>query len=281
MKPTDSTTVAQDRHHVRFRNFFRDLGPGLITGAADDDPSGISTYSVAGATLGYAGLWTALFSFPLMAAVAVDVRTAGNGHRSWTCECHPASLSAMGAVAGLRTSNDCKRIQHRRRPWRYGGCNADGDCHSLVCLDASVRRVDHRTSILDVLPGHREDLQVANVGLVCLFHRRIPSKTRLVAGTQGDFYSPFRMDEIVCFRFGRNPWNYNLSLSFFLAGRAGSRGRPGAWQEVRGATERRNRRRAEQSPERRRDRYAAFKSCDVFHHPNNGDDVARARHYEH
>jgi NRAMP (natural resistance-associated macrophage protein)-like metal ion transporter len=52
-----------------FRQFFRNLGPGLITGAADDDPSGISTYSVAGAAYGYAGLWTALFSFPLMSAV--------------------------------------------------------------------------------------------------------------------------------------------------------------------------------------------------------------------
>jgi len=45
------------------------LGPGLITGAADDDPSGISTYSVAGAAFGYATLWIALLTFPLMAAV--------------------------------------------------------------------------------------------------------------------------------------------------------------------------------------------------------------------
>jgi NRAMP (natural resistance-associated macrophage protein)-like metal ion transporter len=45
------------------------LGPGLITGAADDDPSGISTYSVAGAAYGYATLWVALLTFPLMAAV--------------------------------------------------------------------------------------------------------------------------------------------------------------------------------------------------------------------
>lgn len=52
-----------------FRQFFADLGPGLVTGAADDDPSGISTYSIAGATFGYASLWTALLSFPLMAAV--------------------------------------------------------------------------------------------------------------------------------------------------------------------------------------------------------------------
>jgi NRAMP (natural resistance-associated macrophage protein)-like metal ion transporter len=49
--------------------FFRDLGPGLITGAADDDPSGISTYSVTGASLGYTALWTALVTFPLMASV--------------------------------------------------------------------------------------------------------------------------------------------------------------------------------------------------------------------
>jgi len=51
------------------RSFFSGLGPGLITGAADDDPSGISTYSVTGAAFGYAPLWTALFSFPLMTAV--------------------------------------------------------------------------------------------------------------------------------------------------------------------------------------------------------------------
>lgn len=51
------------------KEFFKNLGPGLITGAADDDPSGISTYSIAGAQFGFAPLWTALFSFPLMTVV--------------------------------------------------------------------------------------------------------------------------------------------------------------------------------------------------------------------
>ncbi|MGB6898283.1 MAG: divalent metal cation transporter, partial [Candidatus Acidiferrum sp.] len=51
------------------RRFFAVLGPGIITGAADDDPSGISTYSVAGAAYGYATLWIALLTFPLMSAV--------------------------------------------------------------------------------------------------------------------------------------------------------------------------------------------------------------------
>lgn len=53
----------------RVRKFFSQLGPGLITGAADDDPSGISTYSVAGASFGYLPLWMAPFAFPLMFAV--------------------------------------------------------------------------------------------------------------------------------------------------------------------------------------------------------------------
>jgi NRAMP (natural resistance-associated macrophage protein)-like metal ion transporter len=51
------------------RRFFALLGPGLVTGAADDDPSGIVTYSIAGAQLGTSMLWTALLTFPLMAAV--------------------------------------------------------------------------------------------------------------------------------------------------------------------------------------------------------------------
>jgi NRAMP (natural resistance-associated macrophage protein)-like metal ion transporter len=51
------------------RRFFSLLGPGLITGAADDDPSGVATYSIAGAQLGTSLLWTAFITWPLMGAV--------------------------------------------------------------------------------------------------------------------------------------------------------------------------------------------------------------------
>ena len=54
---------------AKIKKFFKALGPGLITGASDDDPSGIATYSQAGAKFGLATLWTALITFPLMAAV--------------------------------------------------------------------------------------------------------------------------------------------------------------------------------------------------------------------
>lgn len=54
---------------TRIKKFFRVLGPGLITGASDDDPSGIATYSQAGAQYGLTTLWTALITFPLMASI--------------------------------------------------------------------------------------------------------------------------------------------------------------------------------------------------------------------
>jgi NRAMP (natural resistance-associated macrophage protein)-like metal ion transporter len=53
----------------RLRGFLKTLGPGLITGASDDDPSGIGTYSQAGAQLGYGIGWTMLLTFPLMTAI--------------------------------------------------------------------------------------------------------------------------------------------------------------------------------------------------------------------
>ena len=54
---------------VKIKKTLRILGPGLVTGASDDDPSGIATYSQAGAQFGLTTLWLALFTFPLMAAI--------------------------------------------------------------------------------------------------------------------------------------------------------------------------------------------------------------------
>src|SRR5213083_2933886 len=51
------------------RSFIRALGPGLITGAADDDPSGIGTHSQIGAEFGYGLAWTFVLSFPLMVVI--------------------------------------------------------------------------------------------------------------------------------------------------------------------------------------------------------------------
>ncbi|MGH9441240.1 MAG: NRAMP family divalent metal transporter [Thermoanaerobaculia bacterium] len=65
----NSTKAAPRTTPAVARRLLSSLGPGLVTGAADDDPSGIATYSVAGARLGTSLLWTAALTWPLMAAV--------------------------------------------------------------------------------------------------------------------------------------------------------------------------------------------------------------------
>src|SRR4030081_2182634 len=80
----------------RFRDFLKSLGPGLITGASDDDPSGIGTYSQAGAQLGYGIGWTMLLTFPLMAAIqeisARVGRVTGQGISGNVCRYYSAWL---------------------------------------------------------------------------------------------------------------------------------------------------------------------------------------------
>jgi len=73
----------------RLKRFLKILGPGLITGAADDDPSGIATYSIAGAALGFTTLWTALVTLPLMSVVQFLCAKIG-------------MVSGMGLAAVLR-----------------------------------------------------------------------------------------------------------------------------------------------------------------------------------
>lgn len=111
----------------RLRAFFRNLGPGLITGAADDDPSGVATYSAAGARFGFALLWTAPVVLPLMAAVQLMCAriglVAGQGLAGVLRDYYPrwvlwlacglllvanvvnigADLGAMAAVASMLT----------------------------------------------------------------------------------------------------------------------------------------------------------------------------------
>ena len=65
----DPAPPTQEEHKSRLRRFLGILGPGLVTGVADDDPSGVATYSQAGAAFGVGLLWTAPLSLPLMYAV--------------------------------------------------------------------------------------------------------------------------------------------------------------------------------------------------------------------
>src|SRR5712672_589710 len=98
----------EPHHPFSFRLFLKSLGPGLITGASDDDPSGIGTYSQAGAQLGYGIGWTMLLTFPLMAAIqeisARDGRVTGHGIAGNVCR-HYSVLLLNVVVALLFIAN--------------------------------------------------------------------------------------------------------------------------------------------------------------------------------
>src|SRR3954464_14557023 len=64
-----ATSAASGSSRVGWRRYVTSAGPGLVTGASDDDPSGIATYSQAGAQFRFGLLWLALVTLPLMSAV--------------------------------------------------------------------------------------------------------------------------------------------------------------------------------------------------------------------
>jgi NRAMP (natural resistance-associated macrophage protein)-like metal ion transporter len=90
------------------RRLWKRLGPGLVTGAADDDPSGIATYSQVGAGFGYGILWTAFFTFPLMVGIqAVSARigrVTGHGLAANIRKHYPPAL-LFGIVGLLLVAN--------------------------------------------------------------------------------------------------------------------------------------------------------------------------------
>jgi NRAMP (natural resistance-associated macrophage protein)-like metal ion transporter len=101
-KPPKKQSAASDKE-----SFLKRLGPGLITGASDDDPSGIGTYSQAGAQLGFGVGWTMLLTYPLMVAIQEISgrigRVTGRGIAGNVCRNFPApviwSLVALLFVA--------------------------------------------------------------------------------------------------------------------------------------------------------------------------------------
>src|SRR2546426_2763359 len=129
--PKRRVARAEPTEHRAFRRFFSNLGPGLITGAADDDPSGISTYSVAGATFGYLPLWTALFSFPLMAAVQL-------------------MCARLGLVTGLGLAGVIRRRYSR---WVLWGACALLVIANVINIAADLGGMAEATSVVTGTPA--------------------------------------------------------------------------------------------------------------------------------
>jgi hypothetical protein len=110
------------RRHLRGFGYFSRLGPAVVTGAADDDPSGIGTYSQVGASFGFGLLWLAPFTLPLAAAVQ---ETAGRLYHGLVCDLdrppvpRPVFWFAVGSCASP-TCSYRRRLAAMARPSAAG-----------------------------------------------------------------------------------------------------------------------------------------------------------------
>jgi NRAMP (natural resistance-associated macrophage protein)-like metal ion transporter len=118
---------------------FGELGPGLITGAADDDPSGIATYSQAGAQFGYNMLWTMVLTYPLMTAVqlvsAQIGRVTGCGLAKNLGDVLPKKL-VLGLIALLFVANTINIGANLSAMGAATGLAAGGPIHLYTALFA-------------------------------------------------------------------------------------------------------------------------------------------------
>jgi NRAMP (natural resistance-associated macrophage protein)-like metal ion transporter len=137
-----SSSIDRTAHKKSPSGFLKALGPGLVTGAADDDPSGIATYSQIGAQFGYTLGWTMLFSYPLMTAVQ--------------------GLSAgIGAVSGSGLSKNLKR---HYSPWLAYGATALLFIANFINIGANLAAMG---AALRLLAGGPQVLYALMFGIVC------------------------------------------------------------------------------------------------------------------
>lgn len=136
--------------------FLKRLGPGLVTGAADDDPSGIATYSQIGAQFGYGLAWTMLFSFPLMTVIqAVSAR--------------------IGCVTGCGIAQNLRR---HYSPWLLRAIVMLLIVANVINLGADLGAMG---AALGLLIGGPEHLYTALFGVVCILLETFISYARYAA----------------------------------------------------------------------------------------------------
>jgi NRAMP (natural resistance-associated macrophage protein)-like metal ion transporter len=132
------------RRHSRAVEAWKSLGPGLITGAADDDPSGIATYSQAGAQFGLGLLWTIVLTYPLMAGIQL----VG---------------AEIGRVTGEGLAGNMRRVFPR---WLLTGLVALLVATNTINIAADVAAMGEAASLL--LPKAGLNFYTVGFGVLCL-----------------------------------------------------------------------------------------------------------------
>jgi hypothetical protein len=172
---TSSTEKSESKNPVR--RFLRKLGPGLITGAADDDPSGIATYSVAGAQHGTALLWTALVTWPLMGCVQFSCVHASGWSRAAGCGNVASQISqATDRRCDLRPFHR-EHDQHRGGSVGHGGFRGNAHWIKVALVRPTLRHRDYCRVDLVPLRANCANPQMAGAGADGLRHHRFPHQS--------------------------------------------------------------------------------------------------------
>lgn len=239
------------------KNILDRLGPGLITGASDDDPSGIGTYSQAGAALGYTTLWTAIVTLPLMVVVqhicAKIGMCSGRGLAGVLHRYYSKKL-LYPVVIGLVIANTI---------------NAGADIAAIAAainmfipipISAMVIPIAVAIVVLQVWGSYRLILKIFKWLTLSLFAYVIAaffSEAGLVCRCKSHIHSTDLIYQRIHHDCSRNTGHDNLAVSLFLGG-----GRRGRGRKERGPDEivraKRCDRRRDQEREDRHDRRDAF-----------------------
>lgn len=208
----------------KVKKFLKALGPGVVTGASDDDPSGIATYSQAGAKYGLATLWTVLITFPLMAAIqeicariglvtAVGLTTTLRKHYSkfvlylMILFSIPAIILNIGAdIAGMGA------VAHLIFP----------AIHAIIF---SILFTAILLFFIIYLPYSKFVSVLKYLCLTLLLYIIVPFFTKPDWGRiKSDIHPDDKMGQRLYRDAGCDPWNNDLALSLFLANGNGGRG---------------------------------------------------------
>ena len=199
----------------------RFLGPGLVTGASDDDPSGIATYSQAGAQFGFGIAWTLLFTYPLMAAIqeisARVGRTTGRGIAA-NLRQHYSVWILQGIVSLLLIAN---MINIGSDLGAMGGCGIPigRRAQEPICRPVCDRLRNH-AGIRPIFPLRR-CVEMDNPESVRLLRHGFGRRRHMGRGRTRTVHSAVHGAARLLDDGRRNFWNNNKPVSVLLAGLRG------------------------------------------------------------
>ena len=160
--------MAMKKTFVKMEKFFKVFGPGVITGAADDDPSGIATYTQTGANFGYGQLWTVIAMLPLMTAIQEACARIGAGTGHGLTAVIKTNYSKKILYSAVLLCACCQYNQYWRGYWRSRSRGPTAYSHQFRHIGFGFYNSDFSFRNFRLLPGLLTCFNVVGLISTCL-----------------------------------------------------------------------------------------------------------------